>query len=90
MKKCELIAYFKYFYVDKDLINLIIFTTYQNIIYILPLPHELNIPILSVLLVFIVLSVFYCIPVSGIICIYGIYCIICTICIYLLWTKCGH
>ena len=39
MKKCELIAYFKYFYVDKDLINLIIFTTYQNIIYILPLPH---------------------------------------------------
>ena len=62
----------------------------QQFLYFFPEPHELNIPILSVLLVFIVLSVFYCIPVSGIICIYGIYCIICTICIYLLWTKCGH
>ena len=62
----------------------------QHCLYFLPEPHELNIPILSVLSVFIVLSVFYCILVSGIICIYCIYSIICTIIIYLLWTKCGH
>ena len=53
----------------------------QHCLYFLPEPHELNIPILSVLSVFIVLSVFYCILVSGIICIYCIYSTICIYCI---------
>ena len=92
--KMDLESFLRYFYTKEKLAFSLIFLGFasyfpQHILYLRPLPHEVDFPILSILFIFIILFVFIVFQMKESAILFVLSVLFYIIYIYLLWTRRG-